>query len=620
MNILKFKTNVFKTTLLRLGIVLFLMSITRIVFYLFNSENFSNVGIWDFTLGVYFDLVTICLVFLPFIVGSFIPGSQIFIKWKEIVLKVYFHAMNSIVIALNLMDVEYFKYTYKRSTKDLFTILGAGEDFKQLLSTFVYQFWYLIILFIAFVTLSIWLYNKIDKLEKVQSTNWKKQSLNFLFVPLTIVLARGGFQLKPVSPIDAAKFGNPENTALVLNTTFTMIKSFGKNSLEMKSYFSEERAYQLFNPIKHSNPSNLLEDKPNVMIIILESFGNEFCNKKNNEITYTPFFDSIVNQSLSFEYGIANGKKSIEAVPAIIASLPSLMDNPYISSSYSDNKINSLAHILKNNGYYSAFFHGATNGSMRFDAFSAQMGFDDYFGRSEYDNDDHFDGTWGISDEYFNPWTALKISTFKTPFFATLFTISSHHPYYIPETFENQVKEGPHPICASLNYADYSLRKFFEAAKLQPWYENTLFVLVADHTPATNDPVYAKKKQIYRIPIAFYHPKNSLPKKREKMIFQQIDIMPTILDFLNINTKFYAFGQSYFDNKERFAVNYLEGVYYYFFNEFLVTFVDDQKPTMINFNSDESGSYAVPLTIENHIKAIIQRYNNDLIRNRTSVK
>lgn len=625
MDIFVNKFSVVRIICLRMGIVLLMLSLTRIIFYLFNSESFPESSLWDFVLGIFFDIVTISLVFTPFIVIAILPLFKLE-KWQNITLKSYFHIVNSMMIALNLMDVEYYKYTNKRSTIDLFNILSAGEDFNQLFTTFLSQFWYIILLFIILIALSEWLYRKTN-FEKPETYNWKKTILNVsFFLPAIIIFGRGGFQLKPISPIEAARFGNPQNAALVLNTTFTMIKSFGKEQLEIKNYFDEKTALSYFNPIQKSSPQHILESKPNVVLIILESFGNEFTNKDNPQLSYTPFFDSLLNQSLSFDNAFANGRKSIEAVPAILSSLPSLMGNPYISSPYASNSIGSLATILKKNGYHTSFFHGATNGSMRFDAFSSQIGFDNYFGRSEYNNDDHFDGTWGISDEYFNPWMAKKLTSFTQPFFATLFTISSHHPYYIPEHMKDKLKYGKEPICASLNYADYALRRFFDVAKKQPWYNNTLFVFVADHTPATNDQEYAMKNNIYRIPIAFYHPQNQKLKKQEKRIFQQIDILPTILDLLNVNNEFYAFGSSYFSNKKRFAINYLEGVYYYFFDHFMITYVDGEVPTIYDIDSINNAHNPIKIDnirtkeVTNHLKAIIQRYNNDLIRNKTLVK
>ena len=610
----------------RLSIVLLMMTICRLIFFGFNRESFTNVGLIDFLAALWFDCVTIGLIFLPFaLLHAFknLGYQRVF----AITLKIYFHTATTLICALNLMDVEYFRYTSKRSTFDLFTVLGAGSDFAQLAGTFITDFWVLLLFLAGIIVITEWLYRKTEKITTAVQT-WKSSTLNALVLTfLFVVVGRGGFQLKPVGIMEASQFTDPANSGLVLNTAFTMIKSYGKERLDLKDYFDKKTEQAIFNPIQHSNPAHVLPDQTNVVVIILESFGNEFVGAFNGGKSYTPFFDSIIGQSLTFEYGIANGKKSIEAVPAILASIPSLMDNPYISSPYGNNRIGSLASILKKNGYSTAFYHGATNGSMRFDSFSAQAGFEHYFGRYEYNNDAHFDKTWGILDEYFNPWTAKQLTKLKQPFFGTLFTLSSHHPFYIPPHWRNKVRKGRQPICASINYGDIALRKFFEEAKKQPWYKNTIFVLVADHSPATVDKLYSQRKFMYRVPIVFFDPQGRLKPKREQKIFQQLDIMPTVLDLLNINTKYYAFGRSYFDKREREAFAYLEGAYFYFKKHHMLTFSKDKARYLHEFtvkiesSTDSLRFYKREVReSERRLKAIIQRYNRDLIQNKTHVK
>ncbi len=615
----------------RFGIVLFFMMLSRIIFYMANKDSFTEVFATDFLAAFWIDLVTIALLFLPYTTFYLFPLKNRENKIYRFTFRFLFILLTSFILILNLIDVEYFQFTNKRSTIDLFAIVGAGNDMSQLITSFIIDFWWLILFFVLFILFINWLYTKTEpKKEEYAST--KKFIISntialLVGVGLHVLIGRGTIGIRPIGIIDVARFTSIENTALVLNTPFTMIKSFGKERLEEKHFFTDKEEKQLFNPIQISQPQHILPDGTNVMIIILESFGNEFIGTYNHSKSYTPFLDSLLTQSLHFEYGIANGKKSIEAVPSIIASIPTLMDNPYISSSYSGNKINTLPTILGKKGYSTAFFHGATNGSMRFNSFASQAGFQHYFGRFEYNNDAHFDKTWGILDEYFNPWTAKKLTTLKAPFFATLFTLSSHHPYYIPDHMKKKVIKGPQPICASINYGDYSLRKFFEEAKKQPWFNNTLFILCADHTPATDDPIYSQRSQMYRIPIVFYHPKKLIQPKLEKKIFQQIDILPTVLDAINIKTKYYSFGNSYFQKTNNEGITYLEGTYQYFFNRYMFTFSNDKARNLYDFTvlKKHTKDYLKKnkkdsLKAEKRLKAIIQCYNRDLIQNKTLVE
>lgn len=621
-----------QSLLARLLVVTIILTLTRVIFYANNSSSFSQLTVSDWFAGVWFDLITICLIFLPYIFLSVLPLPFRDNRWYKLLQKISFYVPFLAAISLNLVDTEYFNFTQKRSTADLFALVSAGNDVGQLLTTFIRDFWVLILCFIVLFIAMGWMYRKTEpkRFEKgPYRRSWKKETLIFLIItPIVILVGRGGLSLKPVNIIDATLYTEPQNTALILNTPFTIVKSYGKDDLVEKKYMSLKAERKLYNPVRQSMPQNLLPDNTNVMVIMLESFGNEWVGAFNDTTSFTPFLDSLIKESWVFEYGFSNGKKSIEAVPSIISSLPTLMDNPYISSPYASNAIQTLPGILKENGYSTAFYHGATNGSMRFNSFAKQSGFEKYFGRYEYNNEKHSDKTWGILDEYFNPWTAKQLTKQKTPFFATLFTLSSHHPYYVPPHWKGKLRVGKEPICRSISYGDVSLKLFFEQAKKEPWYNNTLFVLVADHTPSTTSSYYSKRTQMYRIPILFFHPqKGKLPRKREKVIFQQIDIMPTILDLVNIKTRYYSFGQSYFSGKRKEAVTYLEGTYYYFEDEYMLVFSGDEPRSLKKFAGKGANSKTyLPVNgkkgkaMTRQLKAIIQRYNRDLIHNQTHVK
>lgn len=619
------------TLLKRMLISVLLLYITRLIFFGFNFSAFPRLEFFDFFVALWFDMITVALFYVPYYVLFLLPIPIRGYKLHRAFFKLLFHLTNALLIAPNLLDIGYFKYTSKRSTFDLFSVLGAGNDFSQLVTSFLKDSWLILIIFAILLVFSEFLYRKTQRSFETFSTVKKGfYKVNFvsmvMVIALLVLTARGGFGLRPTGIIEASKYSKGENTAFVLPTAFTMVKTMDQSSLVLVDYFPEKEVAHYFNPIKTSTPQNILPNNTNVMVIMLESFGREFIGTYNDGDGYTPFLDSLIEVSLSFNNGFANGKKSIEAVPAILASIPTLMDSPYISSPYGDNQINSLPSILGKSGYESAFFHGATNGSMRFDAFAALCGFDHYFGRFEYNNDDHFDQTWGILDEYFNPWTAKKATELHEPFFGTLFTLSSHHPYFIPKHMRNKVKKGPQPICASINYGDYALKQFFEEAKKQPWFENTLFVLLADHTPATETALYNTRTQMYRIPIMFYHPSGKLKPQKSDEIFQQLDILPTIIDLLNIETKYYSYGNSYFDKSEKEAITYIEGSYYYFKNNFMTTFTNERARNLYDFtvmSTDVSDSLAghqiEAKENEKRLKALIQQYNRDLIMNQTTV-
>lgn len=577
------------------------------------------MGLKYWALGAWFDLITVALFFMPFYILFLLPFGFRNSKVFKIVVKILFHVVNGLLIAMNLIDVEYFKYTGKRSTADLFSMVSTGNDMNQLIGSFLADFWVLIVALISLVLISEILYRKaMPKDFKFKTYSNLAATLQFaVIIPLFFLIGRGGFGLKPIGVIEAASYTGGKFTAFVLPTPFTMIKTIDQQGILPKNYFSAEESKKYFNPIKKSVPQNILNGHPNVVFVILESFGTEFIGHYNKSESYTPFLDSLLDRSLTFEYAFANGKKSIEAVPAIFASLPTLMDSPYISSPYGNNHINALPAVLKKFGYTSAFYHGATNGSMSFDGFSTLAGFDHYVGRTEYNNEDHSDNKWGILDEYFNPWTAEQISSLPEPFLASLFTLSSHHPYYIPEHMKDKVKNGPQAICASINYADIALKYFFDTAKKQPWYDHTIFVLLADHTPASTTQYYSQRTQMYRIPMAIYDPSGKLKPEKYDKIVQQMDLYPTVLDLLNISTDYYSFGNSIYSDEPREAISYIQGSYFYFRGNEMFTFSNDAIQSREVYDSIKAPSEFSNDEADQRLKALIQTYSHDLINNQT---
>lgn len=611
--------------LARLGIILLLLTITRIIFYAANSTSFNAVSLLDFFAGIWMDCIAVGIWFIPFYGLSLLPIPFVRHSYYKLLLKGIYLFTSAVMVALNLLDVEYFKYTAKRSTSDLFTIVTAGNDVNQLMDNFLIEYWWIFVLLILLIITLNWLYNKTNKITEDETKfHYGYRSLHFLiFGAVLMIMGRGGLSYRPADMLTASQLTRPENTALVLNTPLSIIKTIGKPSLEARTFFEDPDSPYIYDPIHKAKPAYQLSENLNVVVVILESFGNEWLGQKTGQ-PFTPYLDSLLDESLYFTNAFANGKKSIEAVPAIFASIPSLLNNPYISSHYNTNKIAALPELLKEKGYSTAFYHGATNGSMKFDVFAAHAGFDKYFGRYEYDNEAHTDDSWGVLDEYFMPWTARSITTeLEEPFMAGLFTMSSHHPYFVPEEYRNQLPKGPHPMAQSIAYADMSLRLFFEEAQQQPWYENTVFILCADHTPAGNSIRYTQRIGMYQIPIAIFDPQKRITPKKENQLFNQIDITPTILDLVGYSDEYYAFGNSYYQPLEHpYAINYIGNTYHFIQGDYMINFVDDEVTGLYNYKIDtlmydDSMKYYPSLTVEmeKRLKGIIQRYNHDLIHN-----
>ncbi len=526
------------------------LQLTRLVFFL-NLNDYFEASSFDvvqaFLFGFEFDAVSIAyLLGLYFVALPFLENGkpQKTAKW-------YFLIMLGAMNFLNCADAEFFKFTSRRSTSDLFEFAFLSNDIFNLAPNLLSTFWYLVAAFGVIATLSVMTINRILQ-PSVNSTPlsiWQKiGGLSFTAMML-VIGARGGFHPIPLSIIDASKTPAPHLNAVVLSTPFTILKTLGKS--ELASIDFPENDLVSIDPIIEPGPSDFFAKyrNSNVVLLIVESLGKEYIGSLNGlPVGYTPFVDSLCKESMVFENAFANGHRSIEGISAIVASIPTLMYEPYTTSRYASNSINSLANLLTPEGYYTSFIHGGNKNSMNFDSFSKQAGYEVFYDRDDYPlPDQHYDGIWGISDHFMLNHCVDLYSDYKKPFFSTVFTLSSHHPYTIPLEFQNRFPKGTLPIHESIGYTDESLRLFFNKASKTEWYNNTLFVITADHTSLSEHPQYQSKTGSLKVPIIFYHPADGFLKGTVSETVQQVDIMPSVLELLGYDKPYFSFGKSVFD-------------------------------------------------------------------------
>ena len=624
----------------RLFVVMIIFSIIRLIFYTFNKSYFNEPDAGEilllFLYGLRFDLSAVLLINLPVIFFSTIPFKFRSKKAFGFFVGSYFFIINSLAIAVNLIDVIYFRFTLKRTTADILNYLSTGDDFAGLIPVFLKDFWYILLIWFAMIALLVFLAGKVRSANRRRKTN----NLRYYFIHsaiflvtifFTIIGIRGGFQLRPLSIIVAGKYTTAKNVPLVLNTPYSFLTTINKSTISLKYYFTKKELEAIYTPYHTAVPDSLSKRK-NVVIIIVESLSTEHVGALNTSLengTYkghTPFLDSLIRHSIVYK-GFANGKRSMEGIPAILSAIPSLMNDAYITSPYSGNNVKSIAGLLKERSYSSSFFHGGNNGTMGFDNYANIAGFDRYHGRNEYNNEDDFDGKWGIFDEEFLQYAAVEINSTDTPFVAAIFTLSSHHPYTIPEKHNRRFGTGKLKIQQSIEYADYSIGKFFETAKKMPWYENTLFVITADHTSESYYPYYKTTAGMFAIPIIFFDPRSNHGEIKNE-IAQQTDILPSILNYLNYDNDFIAFGSSVFDaNAPRFSINFVNNNYQLIKDDYLLTFNGEKTTGFYNIANDSllnndviKNDIPEMYQMENFAKAVIQQYNNRLIENRLSVR
>lgn len=635
--------NEYQVLIYRLLLIMAFYSGFRILFYLFNTGLFPNINFNSFMTmmkgGILFDLSAMLYLNGAYALLYLFPLPFKFTKGYQYFLKTLFLVINGVGFALNSIDLIYYRFILKRTTYNVINILENETNMTKLWGQFLFDYWYVALLFITSVYALAKAYSYLQPRKIKYSNKWIYPALSLIaltvFTGFSIIGMRGGYRhsTRPINMSNAGKYVNtPDEMAIVLNTPFCIIRTWGKKSFTAYNYFSNEAELeQAFSPII---TTDTITDKPkkNIVIFILESFNREFLGSFNPQLDngnykgYTPFLDSLAQHSLIFPNTFANGRKSIDAMPSVLASIPALV-LPYVVSEYSSNQINGLPYLLKKEGYQSAFFHGAPNGSMGFDSFAKVAKFDEYKGMNEFNNDAEFDDMWGIWDEPFFQFYANEMSKMQEPFMTSLFSLSSHHPFKVPEQYTDVFPKGTLPIHQCVGYTDNALKKFFETASKMPWYDNTLFVITADHSTVAHYDISRTSVNNFQIPLILYSPGDSALQGVNMELAQQIDIMPTVLSYIGFSKEPYiAFGKDLLhEGSDRFAINYTNNSYQMVHDDYVIHFDGEnlisafdiaKDPMLVNNIKDSDAGYSESLTL---MKGIIQQYNNRMIEDRLTI-
>ncbi len=627
-------------------LVLLLLVATRLSLYFLHPSLFPGITLtkllyYSFT-GLRFDIVALIYANVLYILLLVLPFRFRRSKGFGIFSDVIFYISNIILLIPNLADSAYYPFSLKRMTFDIFRYINTGDDTANMMPQFFRDYWYVLLLWIFAIFLLVIIARCVrisNRYVMQKRTHYYLSQIvsMILFLALSVLGVRGGVQLKPVGILSAAQYAPSQETAIVLNSAFTLMRSYGQQGIQRLTYFTDEKEMlRMFNAQKnYSSPDSLGHvipmQKKNIFVIILESFSAEHIGclthqLGNRKSDFTPFLDSLAEKSLVFE-GFANGKRSIEGIPAILSSLPTWMTEDFITSQYASDKFNSLASILKTEGYNTSFFHGGKNGTMGFDAYCKSAGFDNYYGKNEYPDPSDFDGSWGIWDEPYLQYIAHTLDTKTQPFMGAVFTLSSHHPYRVPGKYKNKFRKGPLEIQETIMYADFALQKFFETASAMPWFQNTIFVITADHTSEAWQPFYKNRVGQYAIPIIFYQPQGD-STGHTGIVAQQTDIMPTLLDMLHYPEPFIAFGSSLLRKDEpRFNLSYLNGNYQLIQDGYAWQTDNSISKALYDFTNDSlltknlyDQQFKIATARDKLLKAVIQQYNNRIIENKLSLE
>ena len=632
------KVSIYPALLIRLGVVLCLLMLSRLIFYWINTELFPGLDAkaWSRILygGLRFDLAALFYVNSLYILTQIIPFKFRHNRHYQTISTFIFIFSNGLALLVNCIDFIYYKFTLRRSTLSVLDEFDQETGKSKFLFRFLIDYWYVVFIFLALMFLLIFAYRRIritPPKPGVQPVFYYLLHTGAMLLTITLMVGgiRGDFRYstRPMAMSNAGAYvEKPGDIALVLNTPFCIIRTSTKTFYKEDHFFTEDELQKIYDPVQMlKSDSSFKYD--NVVIIILESFGKDGIGFYNHHLEngtykgYTPFLDSLLAQSYVAMNSFANGRKSIDAIPSVLAGIPA-GEIPFVLTPYAGNTLQSLPGILQKRGYQTSFFHGAPNGSMGFDAITHLLGVEKYFGKSEYNNDADFDGLWGIWDEPFFQFFAQTLDSIREPFLSTIFSVSSHHPFKVPEQYKGKFPEGKVPIYQCMGYTDWALRQFFHTASQMDWFHRTLFVITADHATVSGFPEYQTDIGNLSIPIVFYHPGDKSLVGRDSSVIQQTDILSSVLGYLNYNGPVFSYGKNIFDSsRSNFAAAFMRGNFHWIEDEYLLNFSEKKVTGLYNYAQDKllqenltEKNVLQMEAFEKKAKAFIQQYHNRLIR------
>jgi phosphoglycerol transferase MdoB-like AlkP superfamily enzyme len=614
--------------------LLLLYSLLRLVFFLlyFSKDDFSAMEITTVIYwGCRMDISGIFYLNLGFFIYYFLIQDLLFTRWRRLVTVSLLSLINLPLLAVNMIDLAYYKFNFRRSTVDLF---GVVADSFHALGAFWNAWWYLFVLFIVLSIVSVIMFNRILKESSYSKEGFLKRNLLpcLCFLLVTGLLARG-FSARPIIPSTALLYLPAQYQSLATNSTITILYSLVKRQtiLKEKSYYPLSGLDTVFT-IRHQLESPEPFDKMNVVVFIMESFAKEYADNRDPLRASTPFIDSIMAESIVCNNAYANGLESNKGIVALLGGIPPFFDEPFYYSSYSNNGIRGIGTLLKEEGYNTNFFMGAGYDHFGFARFSKMLGIDNYYSMNDYGNSGHYDGNWGIYDHYFLPYAASQLVKKKSPFLSVIFNISTHFPNKLPDSLKAQFTiKGQDARQNSISYFDYSLRLFFETIKNEPWYHNTIFIFSADHNIYLHGRENAGLYKDFRIPIFFHLPGQRIHQTIDKPV-QQLDIVPTILDILHYKQPFMSFGQPVFNTSPEIVFNHFGDMYQAIDSSYLFGYNEktEQAVYLYNFKSDSTltknlllkdqlpDQHAVKM--QEYLRAVLQYFNYSMIENKLYIK
>ena len=552
---------ILKSLLSQLIFWLLFFNITRLIFILYYLKIIlvEKISFLE-TLGVFWhslklDLATTCYILVvPFIL--LVIQSVWSSKWMNLINKVYTGFVIGVysLSAAGEMGI-YAEWKTKLTYKVIKYLSHPSEIFN---SAETGTFYFLVVLFLFMFVGGVYAYNRYFHvhLEHERRNGWFTLGFFLLTPGLLVIGLRGGLQQIPINQSESYYSDHNILNISAVNNAFNLYISIFENlqNFDHDPYVFMDQATadrivkKIYQTQGDSTQRILKTSRPNIVLLILESWSADLIADLGGETGITPEFDKLERNGILFDQMYAAGSRSEQGMASIFGGFPG---HPVSSITVQPDKfvkLPSLVKDLKKDGYSSAFYFGGQLIYGNIKGYIIFNGFDKIM--EGYDFPETLPrGKLGIHDEFTLDYMVNDVGKLKQPFFSALFTVSTHSPWDQP--FEKPLKWGDNEreYINAAYYTDHCLGEFFAKAKTKPWYANTLFIILADHSHNSYRNWHPESKEYHKIPMLFYGEpiRDELKGTAWHKLGNQHDLPATLLHQLGLSAKEFRFSKDLFN-------------------------------------------------------------------------
>lgn len=521
-----------------------------------------------FVRGLWFDNVIACYILLLPLVAVWITALFNYTaKWLFRSVAVYFILFYSLSFIIAAANIPYFEYFFKTINSSIYNWFGYGGTTAGMVfgeSSYYFPIFLGILSIVLFgwgvFFLASYFYRRSET--TISRISWKSRlailPLGAVCVGLCLFGIRGRTGYNPIKVSQAYYCDDPFLNQLGVNPVFNLLTSTlddnrkenrtlhlmsEQEALKQVQNYLQRKGVADISPIARKVEREGVPNRKNVVLIFMESMSANLMGSFGSDKKLTPYLDSLYRQSLSFERFYSSGIHTNHGIYSTLFSFPAIMKRNAMKGSVIP-VYSGLPTVLKDNGYCNLFFMTHESQYDNMNAFLRTNGFDEVYAQENYPSEkvvNSFGVQYDFMYQYALPILNEKADTGE-PFFTVLLSISNHPPYVIPPYFHPHSEKLEEQI---VEYADWSIRQFMDAAEKQPWFDNTIFVFLGDHGKMVGTPECEMPQSYNHIPLMIYG--KDIPPTVHNGFGGQIDVAPTLLGMLNM---------SYLQNN--FGVNLLE--------------------------------------------------------------